>query len=785
MVAKFKAIWQGLKKKLVSLALCFAIVGGCLGFLWHHYMSANDGDLITQMESKLLDLRYRLRGEIKPTNKISILAIDEKSLQRFGRWPISRKYYEKVFANLKKLGAGWVGFDVVWADAELPLLSDIEPSIKRLKALKGKNIETGLTQELEQINSTLGLSVADSKVVNMIKDYEKIVLGYFYYASKEEAEQLGDKAFLGLEEMQNSALQALILPDGKEVKDYSALASYGIVTNLKAIASAAQNFGFFNNESDADAIMRWVTLVRSIDGQLMPSQSLKLASQIMGREPVIFFDQFGISDISLMNPDDDQDLIKIPVDLNGYGRILINHLGPSKTIKHFSLVDIYDMKLTAQEKKEIKGMNFILGPTAIAINDQRANPFDPGINGVENHAAAVDNILSGRFMRRSADIYVTELLLVLGIGLLFAPIMIYGKAVFSGVAACAFLVAYYYFDKMFWFSKGEWVYMGMPFVEITSLFVGTTLYKYMTEERERKKVKGAFGLYLSADVINQVLDDPEALKLGGQKKELTVFFSDVRGFTTISESLSPERLCELMNDYFTPMTAVIQRSGGVLDKYIGDAIMAFWGAPINLPNHADIAADSAVKMLFELDKLRIDLPKKKLPVVDIGIGLNTGPMSVGNMGSGERFCYTVMGDSVNLGARLEGLTKNYGIKIMVSEFTRKQLTPNSFFLRDLDDIKVKGKTEPVNVFELMRPDYLKSEDALRSLIGEFELGREAYKAQDWEKSKKHFMACMMIKPDDGPTDLYLKRIADAESKPKIEGWNGVYEFKSKTGSDDH
>jgi adenylate cyclase len=322
--------------------------------------------------------------------------------------------------------------------------------------------------------------------------------------------------------------------------------------------------------------------------------------------------------------------------------------------------------------------------------------------------------------------------------------------------------------------------MAMPYIEMAVLFLTIMLYKYATEEKERQKVKGAFGLYLSPDVIDQVLDNPEALALGGQRKELTVFFSDVRGFTTISESLTPEALCDFMNEYFTPMTAIILRSKGVLDKYIGDAIMAFWGAPLEVADQADIAAESSVKMLYALDVLKSRFKEKGYPTIDIGIGLNTGPMSVGNMGSNERFTYTVMGDAVNLGSRLEGLTKDYGIKIMASEFTIARLArPRDHFFRDLDDIKVKGKNEPVKVFEIMRPDLLPTPEKIRNLISEFELGRKAYRDQDLENAEKHFANCLLIRPDDGPSHIFLARLVEMKKIGYIENWDGVTRFTHK------
>jgi adenylate cyclase len=766
--------------KFISLGICSLITISCLSLLWRHYRRGGDAsDLVGQVENRLLDLRFLLRGARTPSNKVGILAIDERSLQKFGRFPFSRKHYEKALKNLKKLGVDWIGFDVVWSKPELPLLSDIEPNLKRIQSIEGPHWKDALKKELAEVNNSYGASLADQGIARAIKDFKNIVLGFFYYASEEEAKELGENRFDGLASMESAEISALVFPGNQSLGDYPGISTKGIVANDPYIASHANHFAFFNNESDADAIMRWVTLVKSVKGKLMPSLSLKTAAEILNREILVEFDDFGITAINLVSRENDQDLLNVPVDHQGLGRILINHLGPDKTIPHFSLADAYDGTFSEADKKRLQGMSLLLGPTAIAINDQRANPFDAGINGVENHAAVIDNIISKNFMKRTEKIYLTEILVVLGIGLFFSPLMVFSRALLSGFGALLFVVGYYYFDRYFWFTRGEWVYMGMPLIEITGLFVGTTLFKYTWEEREKKKVKGAFSLYLAPEVIDKVLDDPEALKPGGERKDLTVFFSDVRSFTTISESLTPEKLCELMNEYFTPMADIILRTRGVLDKYIGDAIMAFWGAPVTLPNHAETAALASIEMLFALDKLKADFTKKGFPSIDIGIGLNTGPMSVGNMGSPQRFCYTVMGDAVNLGSRLEGATKDYGIKIMISEFTKAKLTRKDLFTRDLDDIKVKGKMEPIKVFELIRPDILRNANDIMNLIGNFEMARKAYREQQWENARKYFTHCLAIRPNDGPSLMYIERIAEREKDPFIPNWDGVYVRKHK------
>jgi adenylate cyclase len=570
------------------------------------------------------------------------------------------------------------------------------------------------------------------------------------------------------------------VPPSRTLHDYPELSrAYGLVANTPGLTAAGRHYGFFSNDNDSDAINRWVTLVADVDGQLMPSLALKTAAEYMNREIFVVFDDFGVETVALVSRDNPEDVLDIPIDIRGAGRMLINPIGPGGSFKHISLADAYSNNFSEKDKKFLKGSILLLGGTAAGTNDIRPNAFDAAIDGVENHAAAIDNIISKNFLKRPVSIYKTELLIILGVGLLFAPLMIYAHALMSGLAVLLFVVGYYYLDKYLWFGRGIWTFIAVPCLEIIAMGFITTIYKYMTEELERKKLKGAFQHYLSPEVINQMLEHPEKMQLGGVRRELTVLFSDVRGFTTISESLSPERLCELMNDYFTPMTSLILRSGGVLDKYIGDAIMAFWGAPVPLPHHADSAAQVALDMLRALDKVKQDFKNKQFPPIEIGIGLNTGPMSVGNMGSNERFTYTVMGDAVNLGSRLEGLTKDYGIQIMISEYTQKQLTPGRFFTRDLDHIRVKGKLEPVHVFELMRPESFRSLQDLQSFVENFHAGRQAYQDKRWDDAIRCFNACLLQRPHDGASALYVERCTAYRDHPPIENWDGVYTFKHK------
>jgi adenylate cyclase len=775
---------SSLRHKLSLVTLCLLVIGASYYAMFQHYRSfrfaRTDTDLIYRIESKLLDYRLKLRGPIKSSGHVGILAIDERSIAEFGRWPFSRRYYAQAFANLKKLGVQWIGFDAIFSEAERTANEDFQPLFQSLMTDRRP---ANLQKNLQLYQSMQNQSPADRSFQKSLGDFQNITLGYLYYGHPREAERnlkKGEAAFPELARMAEASQIMADVPPGRSLHDYPELSrAYGLVANTSELTAAGHHFGFFSNDNDSDAINRWVTLVADVDGQLMPSLALKTAAEYLNREIFVVFDEFGVETVALVSRDNPEDVQDIPIDIRGAGRMLINPIGPGGSFKHISLADAYANNFSEKDKKFLKGSILLLGGTAAGTNDIRPNAFDAAIDGVENHAAAIDNIISRNFLKRPVSIYKTELLIILGVGLLFAPLMIYAHALMSGLAVLLFVVGYYYLDKYLWFGRGIWTFIAVPCLEIIAMGFITTIYKYMTEELERKKLKGAFQHYLSPEVINQMLEHPEEMQLGGVRRELTVLFSDVRGFTTISESLSPERLCELMNDYFTPMTSLILRSGGVLDKYIGDAIMAFWGAPVPLPHHADSAAQVALDMLRALDKVKQDFKTKQFPPIEIGIGLNTGPMSVGNMGSHERFTYTVMGDAVNLGSRLEGLTKDYGIQIMISEYTQKQLTPGRFFTRDLDHIRVKGKLEPVHVFELMRPENFRSLQDLRSFMEDFHAGRRAYQEKRWDEAIRCFNSCLWQRPHDGASALYVERCTAYRDHPPIENWDGVYTFKHK------
>jgi adenylate cyclase len=309
-----------------------------------------------------------------------------------------------------------------------------------------------------------------------------------------------------------------------------------------------------------------------------------------------------------------------------------------------------------------------------------------------------------------------------------------------------------------------------------TIYLGISVYRYITEEREKKKIRNAFQYYLTGSVINEMLKDPSKLKLGGDKKDLTVLFSDIRGFTTVSEKMSPEELVHLLNEYLTAMTNMVFKYDGLLDKYMGDAVMAVFGAPLDQPDHAFRACRTALGMMEELKKLQKKWAEEGKPVLDIGIGINSGDMVVGNMGSDMRFDYTVMGDMVNLGSRLEGVNKEYGTNVIISEYTYNDVK-DELFCRELDSVIVKGKKLPVKIYELLgeRKDAEKWEKS----VGLFKEGLLKYRQGLWDEAIVSFRKVLEVKPDDAPSSLYIKRCEELKKKPPEGLWDGVFTMTRK------
>jgi len=453
--------------------------------------------------------------------------------------------------------------------------------------------------------------------------------------------------------------------------------------------------------------------------------------------------------------------------------MLINYLGPAKTFPHYSITDIINGRL---KPALFKNKIVLVGATATGIYDMRVTPFSTIFPGIEIHATVIDNILHQSFLKRPGWTGLIDIAAIIFLGLIIGIVLPRVRAI-PGVFLSLLLLAAYILINRFIFSHYNlWLNLVYPVVTILAAYLGITIYKYITEEREKKKIRGAFQYYLTPSVINEVLKDPSKLKLGGEKKDLTVLFSDIRGFTTVSENMSPEELVHLLNEYLTAMTDVVFKHEGLLDKYMGDAIMAVFGAPLPQDDHPVRACMTAIGMMEELKKLQKKWADEGRPVLDIGIGMNSGEMVVGNMGSDMRFDYTVMGDNVNLGSRLEGINKEYGTNVIISEHTYNR-SRNEFFCRELDLVRVKGKEFPVRIYELLgeRKDSGNGEGFVKL----FEEGLAKYKRGEWDEAVVCFQNVLSVRPGDTPSELYIGRCKELKEKPPPGKWDGVYTMTKK------
>jgi adenylate cyclase len=565
-------------------------------------------------------------------------------------------------------------------------------------------------------------------------------------------------------------------------------------TNLPLITEGTKHTAYFNAHQDGDGTIRRSDLITRHGDVYMTSLALKSVLVGKGWNVKIDLDPDpinpGAKAISKMTVIDDEgnEIRTIPAD--GKGSLLINYAGDQKTYPHVSVYQLFNksdsMEITVRRDGEViretvKKMDFfkdkylVFGATSTGIYDLRVTPFSENFPGVETHANLIDNLLNQNYLVTRSD-ESPRMLLTLGvIGLILA----YGISHMGAVSGlfltvlCGLII--YCFDRYYLFANGIIVTIVLPFFMVSSMYVIMTFYKYLTEERKKKALKGTFEKYVSPAIVAEVLKHPDNVALGGKKQRMTVMFSDLRGFTTISEKLDPQVLVEVLNKYLTPMTALVFKNSGTLDKYMGDAIMSFFGAPLHYADHAKKCCQCAIEMIELLPKINQDFKAQGLPTIDVGIGINTGEMSVGNMGSETVRSFTVMGDAVNLGSRLEAINKQYGTRIIISEYTYEDVK-DEYVAREVDWVRVKGKRQPVRIFELIAH---KSKFKNPGLIQEFQKGYEAYHQKSWDRAIDHFTKALILLPNDPASRLYVERSQDYKVNPPPDDWDGVYEMKTK------
>ena len=733
------------------------------------------GNVAGRLELLIQDIFYAKRGEIKPSGKVVIAAIDEKSIDMLGKWPWPRNIMADLVDSLTNYGVKVIGFDVVFSSP------DNSSGTNRLLSLEKSLEDAGIKgRELtELLDLAVKESDNDKRLHDALKKSRKAVLGYFFHFSKEGIEHLSEEemeSYLNI--VKKSRYSGIKKEPFVSLKDIPLIQAQAVEASIEKISAATKRAGYFNFIPESDGSVRKVPLIvkyrdlvelEGEDDYLFPPLSLTMLRKYLKSAIIFWIGEDGVEKVALMG----RETRVIPT--NSKGEMWINYYGPKKMFAHYSAVDI----LRGEVPPELlKDKIVIVGATATAIEDIRFTPFDTYFPGVEIHATIIDNILNGKFLAEpSLSSWLIEVVTVIAIGLILLVSVPRLNAVAGGGIAIG-LTAVIFGSHYVFFSEYRIVLNTVPpLLETVLVYASLGIYRFITEEREKLFIQSAFGQYLSPQVIDEIIKDPAKLQLGGSRRELTVIFSDLADFSRIAESMNPEELVPFLNGYLSRMSTVIQQYDGTLDKYEGDAIMAFFGAPLHYADHAARCCLAALEMQDELRKMRIEWEKEGKPAMNMRIGINSGMMAVGNFGSKTRMAYTIMGDSVNLASRLEGANKQYATQSMISSYTY-ELCKDIVEVRELDTLRVVGKKEIVTVYELLcKKGGLKPEK--QKILSLYKDGRAYYMAREWQNAINKFGEILDTDINDGPALTYMERCMDFKQRPPDKNWDGTYIMKDK------
>jgi adenylate cyclase len=781
----------------VSFLISVAITLGAMTLYYFTFFGERTTPIfnfVQRFEYDSLDtrFRYRPRSATPIDPQIVIVDIDQHSQEVLGKWPFSRTHFAGMLDVLHDDGAKVVAFDVTFSKPDQSaapiraLWAEMEARRKR-----GEAIDPALSSEVQKLAAQYD---ADKQFASAVQRFGAVVLGNFFLHTEADLRGLDDKT---LDTYANQiafysfpSVRPLRPETGKKDRislmekfQPDNLLPKGTEANLEVLTSAlseeASSTGFFNVYPDVDGVVRQANLIipygRSKDFSdwdiyaSLDVQTIRSYFRLPSEQVVLEYGPVGAYQILFGQ--------SAQVRTDDLGRVVINFHGPGYTYPHYSLADVVEKKISP---KTFAGKIVLVGATATGIGDLRTTPYG-GLDfpGVEIHANVIDNILHQSFLYRGAKQTLADVLLILffGIPLGIWMALVSPRWMWFGAFLIAPLVAAGYFA----FLHGWWLNFTIPAITLSANVLLVSLYRSLFEEKEKRRVRSAFGQYLSPEVIRRLLVNPRLVE--PKKTDITVMFSDIRGFTTISEKLDAQDLALFLNQYLSDMTSLVFEHHGTLDKYIGDAVMAFWGAPFEEPGHAARACNTALKMMERVREMQKKWEAEGKPHLDIGIGLNTGVASVGNMGSTLRYGYTALGDTVNLSSRLEGLNKDYGTHILLNETTYSAAKDDGFLFREIDLIRVKGKLQPVTIYELIgratENSTYGTPDEVRQRLELFRQAHELYRNRRWADAQKSFQTILDTWPEDGPSRTYWKRCQDYLFDEPPSGWDGVFTMTHK------
>ncbi len=697
------------------------------------------------------DLRFNqtLPDSPTPHADVVVVDIDEAALAAEGHWPWPRNRLADLIDRLVEAGVVVIGFDVVFAEAEenptVRVLRDAGP----LLGPRASELDTLLAPVVDEIDGDrrFAKSILAAREAGV-----DVVLGYALTHETTRAGQVGPP----LELFASPSLDGLGLP-----------VMSGHTANIPVLQDAAEHAGFFVSTPDGDGVNRRYPLLLAYEGAVYPSMALVVARRFLFVEEIALLttpiaDVEAVEAVSL-------DGALLPTD--GGGHVMIPYRGPPRTFDYVSAGDV----LRGAAGAALEGRVALIGTSAVGMVDIRSTPVSSVYPGVEIHATVAAGIIDGRFPFKPPWADGVDIVLTFGLGLLLALLLPFSGALVYVLASGVAAVAAIWINIWLWVDQAFVTSLVGPLLVVAAVTTFNLVHGFFTETLAKRQLKSMFGQYVPPQLVDEMSRNPKGISDDGERLELTVLFCDIRGFTTISEQLTATELKDLLNRFFTPMTEIIFDHRGTIDKYVGDMIMAFWGAPLEDPDHARNAIDTALRMLEKTEEMRRELELLGYPEVNIGVGLNTGPMNVGNMGSQFRRSYTVLGDSVNLGSRLEGLTKFYGVQLIVGEQTHAG--QEAFLFRQLDRVKVKGKKEPTRIYTpVCRLAEATSE--VRAELAVYEKARRAYIEKRWDEAEAGFKE-LQQQSDEVIYAIYLERLALLQAEPPGPDWDGVFVHTSK------
>jgi len=711
------------------------------------------------VELKTIDLRFQLRGKVPPSPDLVLAVIDEKSLVREGKWVWPRSKIARLTRKLSGAGARVIAFDIGFLEPDRTDL-DVMGLIQRIRNHvqdlgPAFDALTPFLSELERSADN------DRLLAEAIRDADaEAVLGYFFgmgggngLETASAGDRIDDSRY-GIERYTSLAARNTPL-----------IAAAAPHPNIPMIAEAAFWSGYFNIFPDADGAVRRAAAVIRYDDALYAPLALKAVSAFLDAPLAVRVAEYGVDAVFIGDR-------MIPVD--ELGQMVVNFRGPERTFPHISATDILNDRVNPAV---IRDKIVLVGATAAGIYDLRVTPFGTVFPGLEIHANIADNALAGDPLRQPAWLIVPDILAMLLFGLVLGVVLPRLEAVGGLILALFLLSGYLALGQYLFVHAGIVVNLVYPATVLLLAYAGITVYRYLTASRQKKFIRDAFSTYLSPSVVRQLIDHPDRLVLGGEERVITAFFSDVEGFTGISERLAPQDLVELLNEFLTEMTDIILRHEGTVDKFEGDAIIAMFGAPHPLDHQARSACIAAIEMQQRLAALRKRWADMNRPIMRMRIGLHTGPAVVGNMGSENRMDYTMMGDTVNTAARIETVNKLYRTYALIGERTRRE-AGEDVICREVDYIRLLGRIEPVALHELIgrRPD---ATDDVMQAVAVYARGLDAYRGRDWAAAASFFQRTLRLNPDDGPAQTLLARCDRYKTAPPPDNWDGAFAMTSK------